>query len=104
MLLLTSTVVDYVCGLVIAGEGRLRPGAELPRLERGGARRRSQRVALVVSLVTNLSLLGFFKYFNFGVDTYDAVLRGARDSAAWGWRASCGSRCRSASASTRSSR
>ncbi|MFW6286778.1 MAG: MBOAT family O-acyltransferase, partial [Candidatus Sumerlaeota bacterium] len=32
-----------------------------------------QRLAVVISIVTNLSLLGFFKYFNFAVESYDAV-------------------------------
>ncbi|MGQ0734630.1 MAG: MBOAT family O-acyltransferase [Acidobacteriota bacterium] len=53
-LLLASTVVDYVCGLIIA--------ARPPRA----------RAALAVSIVTNLGLLGFFKYFNFGVENLNA--------------------------------
>jgi alginate O-acetyltransferase complex protein AlgI len=59
-LLLFSTAVDYVCGLVIArarDEGRLRDA----------------RRALIVSICTNLGLLGFFKYFNFGVENLDAL-------------------------------
>jgi alginate O-acetyltransferase complex protein AlgI len=51
-LLLLSTAIDYVAGGVIAGA---------PRTRRA-------RTALVVSLCSNLGLLGFFKYFNFGVD------------------------------------
>ncbi|HCF94047.1 MAG TPA: MBOAT family protein, partial [Verrucomicrobia bacterium] len=42
-------------------------------LEEGGARTSTQRVALVVAIVTNLGLLGFFKYFNFGVDSLNGL-------------------------------
>ncbi|MEW6322266.1 MAG: MBOAT family protein [Acidobacteriota bacterium] len=54
-LLLASTVVDYVCGLVMA------------------ARPERSRAALGVSIAANLSLLGFFKYFNFGVENLNAL-------------------------------
>ena len=47
-LILASTAVDYFCG-------RALPGAS-PR---------ARRFYLLLSLVTNLGLLGFFKYFNF---------------------------------------
>jgi alginate O-acetyltransferase complex protein AlgI len=59
VLLFTSTLIDYVAGLVISAE----PG-----------KTRRARVALVVSLCSNLALLGFFKYFNFGVDSFDALV------------------------------
>jgi alginate O-acetyltransferase complex protein AlgI len=54
-LLLFSTAVDYVAGLVMA------------------TRRRHARTALIVSLSCNLLLLGFFKYYNFGAETIDAL-------------------------------
>ena len=31
-------------------------------------------IALIVSMTSNLTLLGFFKYFNFGVGSYDALI------------------------------
>lgn len=77
-LMFFSTVVDYICGLVIAGPAR-RPGGELEALDPGTPRTRAQRTALLVSILTNLSLLGFFKYFNFFVDSVNdlALLFGA---------------------------
>jgi D-alanyl-lipoteichoic acid acyltransferase DltB (MBOAT superfamily) len=48
-LLLASTAVDYACGRALG------------RVERAGAR----RSILVASITFNLTLLGFFKYFNF---------------------------------------
>ncbi len=62
LLMLFSTVVDYVCGRVI---GEVEPET----------RTRAQKTAVTVSVVTNLSLLGFFKYFNFGVDSYNALIQ-----------------------------
>ena len=64
-LLLFSTLVDYVCGLYI-GHVRARDGDPGDRY----ARR-----ALIISICTNLGLLGFFKYFNFGVENLNALAR-----------------------------
>lgn len=71
-LLLFSTTVDYICGLVIAQRlGRGRFGLPIEPLEQQGSRTSAQRTALIISLVTNLSLLGFFKYFNLLADSYN---------------------------------
>ncbi len=77
-LLLFSTVVDYFCGLVIAWKGfgwvsRRGVPADVPMLDEGGPRLPVQRAALIVSIITNLGLLGFFKYFNFGVENINAL-------------------------------
>ena len=74
VLMLASTAVDYVCGLVIARQSRATWGQPIARLEIGGSRTRAQRVALAISICSNLSLLGFFKYFNFAVENYDALV------------------------------
>jgi alginate O-acetyltransferase complex protein AlgI len=59
-LLFLSTTIDYLAGGVIA---------RAPRTRRA-------RIALAVSLASNLALLGFFKYFNFGVDNLTALAEG----------------------------
>lgn len=74
LLLLVSTLIDYVCGLVIAGATPFARGGDPPALERGSARTRGQRLALTISIVSNLSLLGFFKYFDFAVGNWNAVV------------------------------
>ncbi len=61
--LLFSTTIDYYCASRI--EALIESGAPL------GARRKF----LVVSLVTNLGLLGFFKYFNFFVDSFHDLFK-----------------------------
>ena len=87
VLLLFSTVVDYLCGLAIVDSGPLwlarltgsrarseRWSRRLVSLEPDTTRAGGQRTAVIVSVCTNLALLGFFKYFNFGVASYDALL------------------------------
>ena len=87
VLLFTSTAVDYLCGLALAGSGPIwlaqltgqrevaarwaRPPGMVDPRNPIGARRR--RFAVALSVATNLSLLGFFKYFNFGIDTVNGV-------------------------------
>ncbi|HSL82153.1 MAG TPA: MBOAT family protein, partial [Thermoanaerobaculia bacterium] len=66
-LMLLSTVVDYACGRWISG------GREVP-LDPAAPRTRGQRAAVAVSVSTNLALLGFFKYFNFAVESYNGLL------------------------------
>ena len=58
LLMLTSTLIDYTCGRVISTS----------------TRPRSRKVALTVSICSNLSLLGFFKYFNFGIANINAFM------------------------------
>ncbi len=73
-LMFFSTAVDYVCGLYISkswGQSRKIP---LKALEKDGTRSQKQKVAVIVSVVVNLSVLGFFKYFNFGIDNYNALM------------------------------
>ena len=66
-LLLTTTGIDYIAGRVM---GRY-PAVPGP----GGPRRRARpaRVALAVSICSNLTMLGFFKYYNFGAENIDAL-------------------------------
>jgi alginate O-acetyltransferase complex protein AlgI len=73
VLLLTSTLINYVCGLKIAGE-RLMAGPEAlgdPALDDAGQRRK--KLWLAISVMTSLSMLGFFKYFNFAMENYNAL-------------------------------
>jgi len=61
-----STVIDYICGKIIDREPFDTPFPNPIR-----------KRALIVSLVSNLSLLGFFKYFNFGLDSVHWALESA---------------------------
>jgi alginate O-acetyltransferase complex protein AlgI len=108
VLMFSSTLIDYIAGL--AQVGQLNPVTwkhPVPVLEsRGHARPRRhwsnwllvpfvarwlfmqthnrtriQKTALLVSLVTNLAMLGFFKYFNFGLENWNTL------AAAVGWDA-----------------
>ncbi|GMU66435.1 MAG: alginate O-acetyltransferase [Acidobacteriota bacterium] len=73
LLLLFSTTIDWICGLVLAGVSPFAPGPDPDPLPVGGPRTRRQRVALVVSITSNLSLLGFFKYFDFAVGSWNGI-------------------------------
>jgi len=67
LLLLFSTAVDFGAGLVIAGHAGDAP------LDPGGDRTSRQKMAVAVSVITNLGLLGFFKYYNFAIDSWNAL-------------------------------
>src|SRR5688572_11979533 len=73
-LLLFSTLVDYIAGLVIALGGPGSWSRPIHRLDPGGPRVRRQRVALIASICANLTLLAFFKYFNFGIDSFNGFV------------------------------
>jgi alginate O-acetyltransferase complex protein AlgI len=78
VLMFSTTIIDYVSGLVIADV--LGPGRnESEPLLKGGPRTRAQKGAVIVSVCANLALLGFFKYFNFATDSFDSLV------AAIGW-------------------
>lgn len=76
-LMLLSTLVDYLCGRAMTNQrpfgDRNEPLGPLP----AGPRTRRQRLALTVSILTNLVILGVFKYLNFGIDTCNALLSSA---------------------------
>jgi alginate O-acetyltransferase complex protein AlgI len=74
VLLLVSTLIDYVCGLVIVGAVPFARGEDPPALAPDAPRTRQQRLALLASIVSNLSLLGFFKYFDFAVENWNGVV------------------------------
>ena len=73
-LLLFSTLVDYVAGLVIALGGPRSWSRPIHRLDAGTPRVGRQRAALIISISANLTLLAFFKYFNFGVESYNGLV------------------------------
>ncbi|MCH8831010.1 MAG: MBOAT family protein, partial [Planctomycetes bacterium] len=59
LLMMTSTVVDYFSAKIISP---------------AGARRSHRVAALVTSIVVNLGLLGFFKYYMFAAETLNGLL------------------------------
>ena len=56
--LIASTMIDYFAGLVIY---------------KAGDRQALRKLALIVSMVMNLSLLGFFKYSNFIIENINNI-------------------------------
>jgi alginate O-acetyltransferase complex protein AlgI len=81
-LMWATTTLDWILSLMIARD-RLdfwresgSPACLLPR-SASPHRSRLQRVALTLSVLSNLFVLGFFKYFHFGVETWNAVFPSA---------------------------
>lgn len=75
-LMLCSTALDYVSGLVISGQTPALGNSVSVALVRGGTRTFRQKAALTITVLLNLSLLAFFKYFNFGVDSWNQLMQG----------------------------
>ncbi|MBN2684267.1 MAG: MBOAT family protein [Pontiellaceae bacterium] len=69
-IVIASTFIDFFCGLLISGAFHKR---RIEMLVEGAPRTALQRSGLVLSLISNLLFLGFFKYFNFGIDSYNAL-------------------------------
>jgi alginate O-acetyltransferase complex protein AlgI len=74
LVMFTSSFIDYFCGrALVRFSGLPNDGPELPLLPKGGPRNGAQKAALAVSMISNLSILGFFKYFGFGIVNLNAV-------------------------------
>ncbi|MBI3892325.1 MAG: MBOAT family protein, partial [Candidatus Wallbacteria bacterium] len=77
-LMFGSTLVDYVCGLVLVRlSGLAGEAGRLPLLPPDTARTRGQKAALAASIGSNLLLLGFFKYYDFGVGNLNVLTAAA---------------------------
>jgi alginate O-acetyltransferase complex protein AlgI len=78
VLMFATTSIDWLVSLVIAHNDwrvwrfRRRP---VKALIRGAARTMTQRTALTISIALNLAILAFFKYFNFGVESYNGLVQ-----------------------------
>lgn len=73
VLMFVSTIIDYLAGLVQAHNGFRNWGNPVATLDPKAPRTRTQRIALIVSILSNISLLGFFKYFNFAIENYNTL-------------------------------
>jgi alginate O-acetyltransferase complex protein AlgI len=77
-LMFATTFIDWLVSLVIAHDDwRVWRFWHKPveALVRDALRTKTQRIGLTVSIVTNLLVLGFFKYFNFGVESYNWLVQ-----------------------------
>ncbi len=76
-LMFGTTFLDWLMSLVIARNSwniwreRGSPITALPPAPRS----QRQKAALTFSIISNLTVLGFFKYFNFGIESYNGVAR-----------------------------
>jgi alginate O-acetyltransferase complex protein AlgI len=78
-LMFATTLLDWLWSLIIARDswriGRIFSSSQpLEALAPKTPRSSTQRAAITISVVSNLALLGFFKYFNFAADSYNSVV------------------------------
>jgi alginate O-acetyltransferase complex protein AlgI len=78
VLMLATTTINYVCGLFIAQALRQPWSEPIPVLPKGSTRSGGQKLALFVSILACLSILGFFKYCNWAMENYDAAVSALR--------------------------
>ena len=83
LLMFVSTLIDYLCGLFLTGTWRPGWKGEVPLLPREGPRSKLQKWAVTLSIVSNLSLLAFFKYGNFGIENWNHLMETLRLSDTW---------------------
>jgi len=90
-LMFATTFVDWLLSLVIAYDSwwfwkdwrsKVEPLEKV--VATGQPRSRRQKWAIIASVVSNLMMLGFFKYFNFGIDSYNALVA-SLGLASWQW-------------------
>src|SRR5512145_2696359 len=76
--MLAGSYIDFFCGLGLVHFGRHSlAGKDLPALPKGGPPNRAQRICLAASLLSNIGILAFFKYYDFGVVNLEAAARAA---------------------------
>jgi alginate O-acetyltransferase complex protein AlgI len=77
VLMFFSSGIDYVCGLMLLKRSGLPwpDGNEglPPILPKGGPRSRGQKTVLILSIVSNMGLLAFFKYTGFAIENLNAL-------------------------------
>ena len=86
-LMFGTTFVDWLLSLIIAWDCWKfwrTWGKEITPLPKDLPRTRTQHGAIVLSVISNLVMLGFFKYFNFGLDSYNSLVT-ALGLEAWHW-------------------
>ncbi len=84
LLMLVSTIIDFVCGNAIARTNDRLDAIADPDAAAARELERKRRRVLLVSICANLGLLGYFKYMNFGIDSLNLLLaRFGLDAVSW---------------------
>ncbi|HYG74961.1 MAG TPA: MBOAT family protein [Planctomycetota bacterium] len=75
LIMFASTMVDYCCGIALIRLAKLQrdSNGRWPIIAADVPRTRPMKLVLCLSLVSNLALLAFFKYFDFGAETINTI-------------------------------
>ena len=73
LIMMFSTVMDYVFGLMMAGKWNPMGALENP-IDGNYAPPAQRKMAVILSVIVNLSLLGFFKYFVFVQQNVNTII------------------------------
>ncbi len=73
-IVITSTFIDYICGLIISGGYKK---GEVQYVDPNKPKTKSQKIGLMISILSNLGFLIYFKYANFFVDTLNSLAQTA---------------------------
>jgi len=85
-LLLFSTLVDFLCARWMVASGGATGRVTGDQLTPGETRNGTQKAALIISLLTNLGILAFFKYYHFAFDNFQALgFGGSNQATASAW-------------------
>ncbi len=68
LLMLGVSLLDYICGLIFT---LIREKESFSDEKK----KKLSKIVLVLSIFTNLSILGIFKYFNFGIDSLNSLFQ-----------------------------
>lgn len=71
-LMMFSTLVNYTSGLMIAG--KLNPFGKRNSPDGNPASLKQRKLAVIISVIANLGLLGFFKYFVFAQNNLNGII------------------------------
>src|SRR5687768_15220901 len=85
LIMLVSTLVDYVCGVVLIRLARLKrlPDGDWQSIPPDAPRSPAMKWTLGLSVASNLLLLGFFKYYGFTAENLHRVAAGLGLTADW---------------------
>src|SRR5687767_5525568 len=75
LVMMFSTTVDYICGLVLAKQAKLplAPDGDYEAIPAGMTRTTGMKITMWASVISNLACLAYFKYIGFATENINAL-------------------------------